>query len=103
MITAAIAVLAIAAAPFAFRWSRTCEEEAARATTAWRAYADGLSEGAARSRARAIEGRIAADPAGALEDAESLGAIPPPDDRASAARYREAMETLVLAEGACAR
>jgi hypothetical protein len=107
--TAAVAVVAalvVVVVLFVTPWSRPCEEEAERAEAAWSTYlahVEARTPEATRVEAsRRIRGRITGDPAAALEQAESLVATPEPGDERGATLYRDAMETLVLAEGACA-
>ncbi|MEC7525632.1 MAG: hypothetical protein VYE22_37465 [Myxococcota bacterium] len=82
-------------------WSRPCEEEIATAERAWNGYVAHLRPGNPRRAAGEVRDAIAADPTEALEKAESLASAPPPSDPRAGLLYREAMETLVLAQGAC--
>ena len=93
LIVAAIAVLV--------PWSRPCEEEIATAERAWNGYVAHLRPGTPRQAAGEVRDAIATDPTEALEKAESLASAPPPTDPRAGLLYREAMETLVLAQGAC--
>lgn len=85
----------IATAALLVPWSRSCDAEKDRAEAAFRAYAAGESaerQAAASEVARAIPGDVSS----AMELADRLG---PPLGASEA--YREAMETLSLAESAC--
>lgn len=88
---------------FLVPWSAPCEDELARAEHAWNGYVAHLAPGSPRQAAGAIRDTIATDPSAALERAESMASAPPPGDRRAGALYREAMEQLVLAQGACER
>lgn len=91
-------VIAIGIVLLVIPYSRSCDEERGRARAAWTRYAEAL-EGDARQTVLAVRAEVD-DPRAALEDAELLA--PPPSSEADmSARYREAMDTLSLAAGAC--
>ena len=100
---AAVLALVLVGAGVAFLvpWSAPCEDELLRAEHAWNGHVAHLAPGSPRQAAGAVRDTIAGDPDLALERAESMASAPPPDDRRAGALYREAMESLVLAQGAC--
>ncbi|MBX3272508.1 MAG: hypothetical protein KF729_19775 [Sandaracinaceae bacterium] len=90
------AALAVALAlPFAVRWSRGCEEERARARAAWARYAREAAGTAAGEDADRVLRALERGVTEAVEEADALPA------RARAPGYREAIEQLTLAHGAC--
>ncbi|MCB9598517.1 MAG: hypothetical protein H6719_37730 [Sandaracinaceae bacterium] len=99
-VVAALAALAIVL-PFAIRWSRPCEEERERARATWTSYADHVAGTRAEAEARAVLEALDGDLGEAVEHGDSVLAAPAPDDERGATLYREALERLSLAEGAC--
>lgn len=93
--------LVVAVVPFFVRWSRPCEDERSAAASAWEDYAN-AADGAAETEARAVAQEIRHDLGAAVERAESLLAAPSDSDDEGARLYRNALERLSLAEGACA-
>ena len=98
-----VAAVALAAVilPFAIRWSRTCEQERLRARETWTSYAAHVSGSRAEEEARVVLEHLDDDLEVALDHGEGVLATPTPDDAEGALLYREAMERLVLAHGAC--
>ena len=99
-----VAALFLAAAgllltPFLIRWSRPCDEERELARQAWSSYAAHL-DAPVQAAAEAVLDQLDGDLDTALEQAEQT--MPAPDDRRGGELYREAMERLALAQGACA-
>jgi len=86
---------------FVVRWSRPCDQERALARERWAAYASHVEGTRAEVEARAVLSALDADLDEAMRRGESMLAAPEPDDTAGASMYREAMERLVLADGAC--
>ncbi len=88
--------------PFTVFWSRTCDEETDRARGAWLRYAEAVDGTRAAEEARAVVAAIEHDDLlTAVDRGDGPLAAPPPDDAAARAAYREAVEHLSLAEGAC--
>ena len=94
--------VAVAVALFIMPWSESCDAQSRQASAAWSEYVDHLFErGEERAQAaRALEGAIARDPGEAMFEAERVA--PTPGDEEAGVLYRDAMERLSLAEGACA-
>lgn len=101
LFVASAGALVVVALPFALRWSRTCAEERARAEETWTEYADHMGDTRAGEEARRVLDVIDRDLPAALERGEGMLTTPPPADAEGARLYREAMERLVLADGAC--
>lgn len=104
LIAGGLVLVLAAALPFTVFWSRPCDEEVARARAEWLRYAETVDGTRAAEEARGVVRALdAEDLEAAVEQADGPLAAPPPDDEVARARYREAIERLSLAEGACGR
>lgn len=102
LIAVGLVLVLAAALPFTVFWSRPCNEETDRARAAWLRYAEAVDGTRAAEEARAVVAAIEHDDLlTAVDRGDGPLAAPPPDDAAARAAYREAVERLSLAEGAC--
>ncbi|MEZ4338320.1 MAG: hypothetical protein R3B82_16995 [Sandaracinaceae bacterium] len=104
LVAVGLVLLLSAALPFTVFWSRPCDEEIARARAAWLRYAEAVDGTRAADEARAVLDALdAEDLEAAVERGDDPLAAPPLGNDMAGARYREAVERLSLAEGACGR